>query len=749
VARGEWQAAIALARQVGSDALAKERFALARKTGGMLERLKDYRYSANLMAAGMRGLEPVSPLPEWDGSDLTGRTLVVVSRNKHVGNVLRFSRLLALAVPRAKRCIVLAESRLVPLFRRSFPTMEVWEAGLRDAEAHAQADVMASYETLIEFVGLKDDGTIATLPPLKPDKDQVAAFRHKYQSGDPLIGICWHSTNEKKDLPALEDWAGLLRRVKATFVSVQYGDARADIQTLRASSGARVVHDETVDSLTNLDLFAAQVGALDAVVTISNTGAHIAGALDVPVFVLLDDKDHLMWPFVGQTTDWYPAARLYRKANRHWLDVFDDVATDLARRLAVVPVAENASSTGSFANCGRTTHGLGCEKEMTDGPQLTVDVKTKKVHYEIGGQKRKTNYTFFRGASTQFHPNDDTFKHDDVLTQYVVKSLMPATPVISSETPIVAFGSCFASHIGHYLAGINYNVATRKDDTAYVSKMGDGIVNTYAILQQFEWAWEGKMPQNALWHDYNAAELGYDERVRKRTKRLFDSADVFILTFGLSEVWYDEPTGEVFWRAIPYEKYDATRHKFRVTTQAENLANIRRIHNLIRQHRPDAYIVTTLSPIALTATFRNVPSLIANAASKAILRSALDEFHSEANDERLFYFPSYEIALECFDNPIMEDRKHVHKYVLDFNMKVFERFFCKSGLTDVDLLSEFRKAQKLDRRVRRWGAWAVPRIHLLWSTPWGAIFPDSKQTVRDRLYFWFRRAWFGDQQAKR
>ena len=26
-----------------------------------------------------------------------------------------------------------------------------------------------------------------------------------------------------------------------------------------------------------------------------------------------------------------------------------------------------------------------------------------------------------------------------------------------------------------------------------------------------------EMPQNALWHDYNAAELGYDERVRKRT----------------------------------------------------------------------------------------------------------------------------------------------------------------------------------------------------------------------------------------
>lgn len=380
--------------------------------------------------------------------------------------------------------------------------------------------------------------------------------------------------------------------------------------------------------------------------------------------------------------------------------------------------------------------------------KFIVDRDRPKVfYYEADGRKRNANYTFFRGASTQFYPGDEAFVRDDILTKYIVRGLMPETPMIAAETPIVAFGSCFAAHIGKYLRAIDYNVATRKDDIAYVSKMGDGIVNTYAILQQFEWAWEGKMPQNALWHDYNAVELGYDDRVRKRTRRLFDGADVFILTLGLSEVWYDEPTGEVFWRAIPYDKYDPSRHKFRVTTHAENLHNLRRIHSLIRAHRPDAYIVTTLSPIALTATFRDIPSIAANAASKAILRSALDEFHAGAQDPRLFYFPSYEIALNCFTNPLMEDRKHVHKFVLDFNMKVFERYFCRSGLTDADLLVRFRDAQKLDRRVRRWGAWSVPRIHLGSSTPWGHLLAGAKLSLRDRIYFWIRRRWFGDPNA--
>ena len=90
------------------------------------------------------------------------------------------------------------------------------------------------------------------------------------------------------------------------------------------------------------------------------------------------------------------------------------------------------------------------------------------------------------------------------------------------------------------------------------------MVNTYAIRQQFEWAWEGKVPEVSLWHGYDGQEFGYDEAIRLETKRIFDAAEVFIVTLGLSEVWYDEPTGHVFWRAVPKENFDPSRHKFRV-----------------------------------------------------------------------------------------------------------------------------------------------------------------------------------------
>jgi hypothetical protein len=344
VERRQWQEAIERARRLGSQAIAREWYGLARHAGRILERLKDHRSHAYLVSTSIRQLEASScPLPEWDGSNLMDRTLLVVCRNNHVApSTLRFGRLLALAGPRAKRCIALVEPRLVPLFRRSFPGIDVREAGPADADAYAQADVVASYETVLSHIGINDDGDVAALPSLVPDPDRVAALREKYKRSNPLIGISWFSTNEGKDVPSLEQWAPFLSRLSATYVSLQYGDVKAQVDRLQAMSGREIIYDDDVDAWNELDLFAAQTASVDAVVTISNTAANTAGALGVPMFVLLDDRDHLFWPFEGKTTSWYRSATLYHKTRRAWPGVFAELSADLER----VPLFEKRKTGG-------------------------------------------------------------------------------------------------------------------------------------------------------------------------------------------------------------------------------------------------------------------------------------------------------------------------------------------------------------------------------------------------------------------
>ncbi len=279
---------------------------------------------------------------------------------------------------------------------------------------------------------------------------------------------------------------------------------------------------------------------------------------------------------------------------------------------------------------------------------------------------------------------------DDAISA-VLHGLAPAQPIITPATKITAFGSCFAENISDWLVRRNFRVLTKDDSNsdAYVVSMGEGMVNSFAILQQFEWAWENRTFSQPLWHGYKAEDFGYNEEIRLKTKSIFDETEVFILTFGLSEVWYDVPTGNVFWRTIPKDVYDPERHKFRVSTVDENTANIRRIYELIRRHRPKAKIIVTLSPIPLIATFRDISCIAANMVSKSVLRVAIDQVWAEhRSDGYLNYWPSYEIVMDVFRQPLISDNRHPKKEVLNYVMTLFEHFWCIGDETNLPNLTE-------------------------------------------------------------
>lgn len=300
----------------------------------------------------------------------------------------------------------------------------------------------------------------------------------------------------------------------------------------------------------------------------------------------------------------------------------------------------------------------------------------------IEGREQTADSAWFRGEHCNFNPSLANMRSADAIQSFILSGWMPAAPFIDPSTRITAFGSCFAGHIRDYLGARRYSVLSAGNPDAHLVRMGEGMVNTYALRQQFDWAYNGWKPPVQLWYGFKAENYGYDEQVRSATREMFDRTDVFILTLGLSEVWYDEPTGEVFWRAVPQSAYDPQRHKFRVTTVAENKDNLRAIYRTIRHRRPDARLIITLSPIPLVATFRPNSCITANSASKAILRAALDEFYREVSGEgKLFYWPSYEIIQEAFGaGRWYDDRRHIVNEALDYVMRLFEMHFC----TDTD-----------------------------------------------------------------
>jgi ADP-heptose:LPS heptosyltransferase len=75
-----------------------------------------------------------------------------------------------------------------------------------------------------------------------------------------------------------------------------------------------------------MDRFAAQIASVDAVVSISNTAAHLAGALSVPTIVILEDRLR-NWPVFSDRVPWYPTVRLVRRNGREWTEVMQEVRT--------------------------------------------------------------------------------------------------------------------------------------------------------------------------------------------------------------------------------------------------------------------------------------------------------------------------------------------------------------------------------------------------------------------------------------
>jgi len=248
--------------------------------------------------------------------------------------------------------------------------------------------------------------------------------------------------------------------------------------------------------------------------------------------------------------------------------------------------------------------------------------------------------------------------------------------MITHKHYITAFGSCFAREVTTYLYDNGYQVFGRNLSLdTHIVRSGDGIVNSAALLQQFEWAFNGWQPSDEIWHNKDGqAEVASNE-IRQATKDIFQNTDVFIFTLGLSEVWYDKITGEIFWRAIPRAQFNPDRHGFRLLSPEENQTNLRRVYDIVRKNRPDAEIIFTLSPIPLAATFRPVSCITANSVSKASLRVAIDSLVRESDDPKLHYFPSYEIATVYFRDELIDDMRHPTRKVVNAIMETFRESY--------------------------------------------------------------------------
>ena len=87
----------------------------------------------------------------------------------------------------------------------------------------------------------------------------------------------------------------------------------------------KVYLDKSINQMKNLDDYATQVAACDLVISIDNTTAHMAGALGVQTWLLLNQKPDWRWLEDTSDTLWYPNVDVLRRQgddDDDWSTVF-------------------------------------------------------------------------------------------------------------------------------------------------------------------------------------------------------------------------------------------------------------------------------------------------------------------------------------------------------------------------------------------------------------------------------------------
>lgn len=249
----------------------------------------------------------------WDGSSLQGKRVLV--RCYHgLGDTIQFARFMPLLKRQAREVIVWAQEPLIPLLH----TVEGIDRllPLHDGTPEVAYDVDVEIMELSHLFRV----TPATIPSRFPYL-QAEPQRLSKDSRDLAVGLVWKAGDwdGRRSIPF--ELLAPLDRLEGVQLYILQGDAKEAgwQEGFGTYPGAYPLHE-----------YARLVAGLDLVITVDSMPAHLAGALNRPVWTLLHAEADWRWMDGREDSPWYPTMRLFRQQHRgDWEGVIRRVVSEL------------------------------------------------------------------------------------------------------------------------------------------------------------------------------------------------------------------------------------------------------------------------------------------------------------------------------------------------------------------------------------------------------------------------------------
>lgn len=291
--------------------------------------------------------------------------------------------------------------------------------------------------------------------------------------------------------------------------------------------------------------------------------------------------------------------------------------------------------------------------------------------------------------------DDPNSARDRLLSGEIVITHVSPKFQIEPGSKVYTIGSCFARNVENALAEHNFVLPTRDievDPTIYVTKphYPNTVLNKYNAHSMSTEVLRGlgqlSFPDDGLievasnrWYDPQTSHTNTMPReqgvalrqILNATAAEIASADVVLMTLGLTETWRDKKTGVVF-NALNVAAVNTIRDRvefFNASAQEifETMSDA--IHSL-RDANPAIKIVMTVSPVPMAQTFTPMDVIVANSYSKSALRTAAQMLFKSF--DCVDYYPSYEMimhsprAMTWIDDQIHVDGRIVTRVIREF-----------------------------------------------------------------------------------
>ena len=285
-------------------------------------------YDSRLDTEEHRRLYPFTG-PRWKvGEPIAGKSLLVYAE-QGLGDTLQFIRYVRMLEPLGARVTVQVQQALKPFLAGQLGAAQV--VGTRDPVP--SYDLLCSLLSLPRHLGTRLESIPSQTAYLAAPAAKAAQWRAVFAHAPGLkVGLAWsgnpkHQFDYNRSMP-LALMRGVMEGIPAHFFAIQKEAREADRQTLAETP-------RLTDLSPNLAGFAdtaAIVSALDLVITVDTSVAHLAGALGTRAWVLLSHAPDWRWMLGHTDSPWYPSLRLYRQpALGQWEPVIEEVRSELGR----------------------------------------------------------------------------------------------------------------------------------------------------------------------------------------------------------------------------------------------------------------------------------------------------------------------------------------------------------------------------------------------------------------------------------